>query len=95
VGWRGRCLFLFLDRLLDLGLQWRRTFANRRVAVNLEHLGVVRVTADIKANKLAFLSGNLGGIKVANGVYNAKWLFGGCVFILGLGATHGDQQAKG
>ena len=83
--------FFFLDRLLYLGLDWRRALANRRVAVDLEHLGMVRVSADVQANKLAFFSGNLGGIKIANGINNAKWLFGRCFFVLRLGATHGEH----
>jgi len=56
---------------------------------------VIRVATDIEANKLAFFRCDVFGIKVADGINNAKWLFGGGFFILGQGATHGDHQAKG
>ena len=56
---------------------------------------MVGVAADVEANKLAFIRCDVFGIKVADGINNAKWLFGRSFFVLGLGATHGSQQAKG
>jgi hypothetical protein len=56
---------------------------------------VVRVATDIKTNKLAFFRCDVFGIKVADGIDNAKWLFGRSFFVLGLGATHGSYKAKG
>ena len=56
---------------------------------------MVRVAANIEANKLPFLGDDFAGIKVTDGVNNAKWLFGGRFGVLGQGATHGSQQTTG
>ncbi len=56
---------------------------------------MVGIAADIEANKLAFFRCDVFRIKVADGINNAKWLFGGGFGVLGLGATYGSHQAKG
>ena len=89
-GRRG-CLFFF-DRLFNFCRDGRWTFTNRRVAVDLEHLGVVWIATNVKANELTFLGGYFGGIEVANRINNAKRLFCGRLFVLGMELTPGEQH---
>ena len=55
---------------------------------------MVRIAANIEANKLPFLGDDFAGIKVTDGVNNSSRLFCGGFFVLGLGAAYAHHKTE-